>query len=385
MSERSKIADGSVSRRGDRWLAQLPPSMGRAGKILDTEDDARLWLRQQTLLRTLGVTAPREGARLTVSELIDQWLSAHDIKETTREDYRIRIDKHVKPKAFGALAISEVLPMHVDICIKDTPPNWTRVHVAKILKQFFEWAEGNRLTVGSPYRQSNASQMIRTRQRAAERRESVDNTWTPEQLVTFIEYESDPVYRDYWTFVAATGARRGEAIGMRWANLSADKGWCWLEDNITTAGNKIMNTGSPKNHKRRKAYFGPVVSKVLLARRDDQDAHRATTDGKWSGDWVFDRRRGKGPRFFPGVHLAPATVTQRFNRQAKELGLPELGGPHGLRRAFATMAEIEGFRPSVLVAAMGHAPDTTGMYTKASVADLEALAARLADLILPHG
>lgn len=384
MQDTSRIPTGSVGRRGGRWLAQLPPSMGRKGKIHDTEAEARLWLRQRILTEMLGIQGPERAARLTVSELIDSWLDLADLAESTRIDYRIRTDRRVKPQLLGSMAIGDVLPMHINACLQAAPANWTRIHVAKILSPFFAWAEVNRFTVGNPYRQSDAKSICKKQRKRNQKRDSSETAWTPEQLVTFVEHESDPVFRDYWVFVAATGARRGESIGARWSNMHAAEGWCLLADNITTAGNAIIHGDAPKNGETRKAYFGPVVAKMLLARHDDQEAYRAGHTS-WSGDWVFDRRRGKGPRFFPGVHLAPATVTARFNRQAKELGLPYLAGPHGLRRTFSTIAEAERFLPSVRTKAMGHTPDIHGLYPKPSVTDMQALAERLAELILPNG
>jgi integrase len=389
VSERPAVP-GSVSARGKRWLAQLPPSMGRRGKIHDTEIEAWLWLQSEVAKKTLGIREPTDDpGQVLVGTLIDKWLAGHTLKESSRGDYRIRIDKHIKAHALGLIPIGDVRGMDVDQALSSTPMNWTRIHVAKILSTFFDWAENNRFTVGNPYRQSQAKRTCQLTYRVVERRESSDSVWTPEQFVTFVEHESDPVYRDYWVFVAATGARRGESIGARWSNMHTVDGWCWLADNITTAGNEIIHSDTPKNWKRRKAYFGPVVSKMLLARKDEQEAYRMASSRamrtEWTTDWVFDRRRGKGPRFFPGVHLAPATVTQRFNRQADELGLPHLAGPHGLRRTFATIAETEGFRPAVLTAAMGHTPDIHGLYPKAVESDMQHLAAHLADLILPNG
>lgn len=362
--------------------------MGRRSKMHDTEVDAWLWLQAEVAKRTLGIS-DSAADRISVGTLIDRWLTIHTLKETSRIDYRIRIDKHIKGHALGSIPIGDVRGMDIDEALSATPMNWTRIHVAKILGPFFNWAENNRFTVGNPYRQSQATRMCQLVYRTVERRESSDTVWTPEQFVMFVEHESDPVYRDFWMFVAATGARRGESIGARWSNVHIVEGWCWLADNITTAGNEIIHSDTPKNWKRRKAYFGPVIGKMLLARRDEQDAYRLSCPRSrgttWASDWVFDRRRGKGPRFFPGVHLAPATVTQRFNRQTAELGLPHLAGPHGLRRTFATIAETEGFRPAVLTAAMGHTPNIHGLYPKAAETDMHALAARLAELILPAG
>lgn len=380
MTDRRGIL-GSVSARGDRWLAQLPPSLGRRGKLRDTEDAAWQWLREENAKATLGLTGGVEPQRTPVAELIRVWLAGKIIKETTRIDYQIRIDTHVAPHPVGALAIGDVLGMHVDKILKDTPPNWTRIHVAKILSSFFEWAEGNRFTVGNPYRQSQAKTMCQLMYRSVEPRDSTENVWTPEQLLAFIRHEPSPVYRDYWMFVAATGARRGEAIGATWPNIHAEAGWCWLADNVSMAGREIVRSETPKNWKRRKAYFGPIIGEMLLARKAEQDAYRESQPA-WADSWVFDRRRGWGPRFRPGTHLAPATVTERFNRHARELGLPPLAGPHGLRRTFATVAEEGGFKPSVRTAALGHTPDIGGRYTKASEADMRAFAERLAALLL---
>jgi integrase len=375
---------GSVSRRKDgRWLAQLPPSMGRRSKVHDDEDSGWLWLRQENAKATLDVG--RDGknpARVLVKDLIEVWLAAVLLKETTLIDYRKCIAAHVNSSPFGALTVGEVRGMDIDKLLQAAPKNWTRLHLSSILSTFFDWAENNRFTVGNPYRQSDAKRIGQITKRTLERRASSDIAWTPEQLVLFIAHEPCVVYRDYWIFVAATGARRGEAIGARWPNIHPAEGWGWLQDNVTTAANKTIYSDTPKNWKRRRTYFGPVVGQMLLARKKEQEKHKATC-GTWSGDWVFDRRNGKGKTFHHGTHLSPGSVTNRFNRHTAELGLPSLAGPHGLRRTFATIAEAEGFNPSALTKALGHTPSLQNLYPKASESDMLRLAARLTELILP--
>jgi integrase len=355
----------------------------RRSKTHDTEAEAWDWLGQEDAKRILGIVSDVEASRDTVSQLIDRWLAGHaTLAETTRIDYKVRIDKHIKGHPLGSIRAMDVRGMHVTECLKATPENWTRIHVGKILSTFFTWTDDNHLTWGNPYRQSQGRNMLKAVGRITDPRDGTSNTWTPEQFVTFVAHDGDPVYRDFWVFLAATGARRGEGIGLRWANVNAVEGWCWLADNVTTAGREVIRSVMPKNGTRRKAYFGPVIGKMLLARHDEQSAYLAAR-GCTPTEWVFDRRRGKGPRFFPGVHLAPMTVTERFNRHTAELGLPSLSGPHGLRRTFATLIEIEGFRPSVVTAAMGHRPDMTGRYTKATDEDMRDVAERLTDLLLP--
>lgn len=383
MAERP-IIRGSVSPRGKRWLAQLPPSLDRRSRIVDSEEAGWQWITTETLKSQLAVGDSATAPRFTVSDLMAIWLEQKlTLKNATRENWTWLIDKCVRRHGLGAMPIADVLPMHVDGCLSSAPPNWTRLNAARVLSLFFDWAENNRFTVGNPYRLSQAKRICQVTRSGLERRASTENVWTPAQLVAFIEHEPCEVFRDLWMFIAATGARRGEACGLRWSNVDIAGGSCWLQDNVTRAGSKVFVEARPKNGKRRKAYFGTTIGGMLAARKAEQGAYRAQC-GTWQGDWVFDRRRGRGPSFTPGVYLLPKVVTDRFNRIAAQLSLPPLSGPHGLRRTFATIASHEGFSPSNRIDALGHTPNVSEGYVKSSEAEMRELAERLAKLVLPQ-
>lgn len=375
---------GSISPRDGKFLAQLPPRLGRRSRLVDTYDEAARWLDEELARDLLGIHAS-SGATSGVSlrHAVTTWLEGSLLEDSTRSDYQYRIDRFIHAHPVADLDMTAVLPMHVDDMLMRAPANWTRIHLAKVLSQFFSWTESNHITAGSPYRMSRAKAIVKVTAAGLERRESSDETWTPEELVTFLGHEPDLVYRHYWAFVAATAARRGEAIGLRWSNTHIDAGWCWLEDNVTEAGSKVI-IGLPKNHKRRKAYFGPTIAAMLRLRQQEQEEYRATCP-TWKGDWVFDRRRGKGKGFHLGVHLAPSTVTARFNRHADQLGLRDIAGPHGLRRTWATIAEDNNVKFPVRRDSMGHSPHfkegMTGSYVKSKPADLAACARTLDDLL----
>lgn len=391
MSERPKIK-GSVSKRGEKFLAQLPPSQGRRGKTFDDEGDAWAWLALEGSKVTLNIPDP-EPAPITagrVGELVLTWLRHRErsgsVKESTlRKEYYLTA-RHIIDAPLGRLPIEAVLGMHVDDCLMTTPANWTRVEVASVMSAFFGWAENNQLTKrGNPYRQSSGKDMCKAVRRTNPPKVSTETAWTPEQLITFIAAEKDRVLRDFWIFVAATGSRRGEAVGLRWSRTDTAAGWCDLKDNVTTQGSEIVYISSPKNWKPRRIYFGKAVGEVLAARRAEQDSHKAGYGSLWSDDYVFDRRRGYGSRFYPGIHMDPTNLTRRFNTRVERLKLPALGGPHGLRRTFATIAERRGHHRSVREAALGHTPDLPGLYTKVSEDELRALAEDMSNLILPNG
>jgi integrase len=47
-------------------------------------------------------------------------------------------------------------------------------------------------------------------------------TWTGDQLRRFLGFIADDRYVTPWIFLATTGCRRGECLGLRWTDLDLD-------------------------------------------------------------------------------------------------------------------------------------------------------------------
>lgn len=395
VSKRSK-GQGSIIKRGEgSYQALLPPAVSRAlyGKdrhsatFRDTEQ-AQAWINREAaraVLRTDG-NEPRERREATLGALLAAWLDEKDglLSETTLGNMRRDAKNHITAHSHGSLRVYRLAPSHIEMIVRDTPENWTRVRVSEILSVFCEWMFDNGWTDIDLYKRSGAAAYVTRFRDEAEPGDQLSNTWTPEQLTLFLEAERSPVYRDYWMLIAATGPRRGEGVGLTWSNTFPDERWCWLEKNVVMAEGRVVVRRRPKNRKRRKAYFGPSIEAMLGERRTEQDAYRSTQES-WAGDWVFDRRRGWGNGYAPGVHLRPASVTWRFGALAESLDLPDISGPHGLRRTYATLLDHLRVRGAVRRALLGHGPaNTTERYEKASEPELREVAEQV-DAILFGG
>ncbi|MEV0269643.1 site-specific integrase [Hamadaea sp. NPDC050747] len=386
-----------MSQRGDdKWLAQLPPSMGRRGKIKPSEEEAWQWLREEHARATLGIREPEEhGSSALLRDLVWVWYEGASLAETTASDWKYRIKAEMLPAPIMDKAAKDAKPMDIDQALQLTPENWTRIHTANLWRRFCEWLEANDFTTRNLYARSDAKRILAVQRAKLEPKEAVENTWTPEEFAAFLAHEGDPVMRDYWVTAAATAGRRGEVIGMRWPLVDTEGGWCWLEDNVTTADGREVRRDSPKGYRRRKAYFGRFIGLVLEKRRQEQEAYRQIV-GDWDpSEWVFDRRKTRftrAPGFRHGMHLSPSTVTSRFSRHARELGLPPLAGPHGLRRTWNTLAEEDGIRFSVRRDFMGHSKkrdprggtSVTSLYGKSNDRELLSAADRIVQLLLPE-
>jgi integrase len=385
------VEEKGVYQRADtgRWVAALPDSIARQlGGPRSRQFEGRLeavqWRRVQMARAVLG-----QGAVSTddspVADHMAVWMAGLANGPTAKHNKQALIDRFVTGTPFGDRATAATLPMHIDEVMAAAPPNLTRVHLATLLSVFFRWAYNNNIVAANPYPRSQADTMRTHTKRmcANERKPSTDRAWTLEQLYTFLDAETDPLYLALWETYAATGERRGEGVGLRWEHTDLDAHEARLVDNIVVAGGTTINTYSPKNGVRRRSYFGPYLAGVLEARRAEQQAYKATcltwaryTDehgqSTREADWVFDRRQSRSLHYVPpGTHLHPGTVYERFHRLTGRAGLPELSGPHGLRRTFATLIDNhEDIRSGVLVGALGHTPDVSLGYARATPDEL---------------
>ena len=369
--------DGNLT---DRWTGQLPDSRGRGSKTFDSEAEANQWLLLEDSRYNLGIIVGTgvTAVGTTLTDLIGQWLGDHAMEDTTRTGYRILIDRFIVGSDIGGMPMSDLRPLHVTMLVKSTPMNWTRKQFAKILRTFFKWAAANDFTGKDLYVQSDVDQVLKKLRPVLQekRRPETDAVWEPKEFRRLLEHESDPVYRDVWCFYACTGGRRGEGVGLRRSALFLDEGWCWVQDNVTPVGDELFHQKRPKNGARRKAFLAPTMVELLGLRLADQDAYRQRSATWVKDDYVFDRRQGRSRKrlLTPGTHLLPQTVTQRFNRLTKQCGLPLIGGPHGLRRTYATIIDDAGYTKRERQAAMGHTPDYVDNYVKVLEAKLREIA-----------
>ena len=58
------------------------------------------------------------------------------------------------------------------------------------------------------------------------------HTWTGPQLAAFIERTANDRYGPAWFFLATTGCRRGEALGLRWSDLDLDEGFASIRQQV---------------------------------------------------------------------------------------------------------------------------------------------------------
>jgi integrase len=154
----------------------------------------------------------------------------------------------------------------------------------------------------------------------------------------------------HWTaylVLATTGLRRGEALGLRWADLDLDGARASIRQTVIAVKHTAL-LGTPKTAKGRRTVT--LESGTVTARREHrrrQAAERLQMGAGWTDtDLVFCH--------VDGTMLHPERFTRGFFDAVRRLELPPIR-LHDLRHGWATLALQAGVHPKVVQERLGHA------------------------------
>ena len=353
---RNEYGKGSVTKRGDKYLAQLylgrDPVTGKhryTSKTFTAKDKARDWLRDEQAKRR-----PVETAE-TVAAILDAWLThqrhRHEvldkISESTLTWYESAVKVHLRD-TIGTMAADEVTSADIARVLTDRmkrggpkgrPLGKSSIRrLSIVLRAAFKYAVGEGWLARSPADQIELPKMETTK--------SEERVWPIADVRRFLDATAGTDYGVLWRVLAVTGLRRGEALGLTWAGVVfADIGDSSV--NVTRAYTVLKGRpvwSEPKTDKsRRRVPIDTATATMLEAVRDRQ---REAFGPDWSDTFpVFSR-----PDLVP---FHPNEVTRTFQRTARELGLPAIG-PHGLRHSVATELGEQGVPLTVVSKLLGH-------------------------------
>lgn len=157
--------------------------------------------------------------------LYDEWLPALkvDVEPTTYNTCREHVDNYVAPW-LGDMPVSAItMRMLKEFYQELLQTHWRRSEARLLSKGsvtrihgVVSWSLQGLVEAGRL--PANPAWGARPRTKKSERYEPV--TWTPEELCDFLEYSKDDELAAVWSVLALTGMRRGEALGLRWFDLS---------------------------------------------------------------------------------------------------------------------------------------------------------------------
>lgn len=355
-----KLRDGVV-KRGSTWsyvVRVRDPETGESRPRwvggFATEDDAKAARDEARVKARRGEYIDRNT--ITVAEYLAEWIEGHavEIKPHTFKGYRDMIRLYITPR-IGTLRLQALRPSAITKFYRDLLTNGAKrggplaantvKHVHTVLRKALTDAVlVDELLPNNPAERAKLPRVPST---------EPGMVWTPAQLRAFLDTASDHRLFAFFHLAAYTGARRGELLNLRWADVDLDKPQIHITGTAAVIDRQRVE-GTTKSGRSRVVSLASTTVKVLKAHRARQDEDRLKVGEAWRGStYVFTT--GWGDPLFPDTpsSLMPKLI-ETHNKQNPRAQLPH-ARLHDLRHIHATTLLLAGVPVHVVAARLGHA------------------------------
>jgi integrase len=344
------------------WYFQFaPPGSTRQNQNLITESGfatkqeataAEVVRRNEELLRqaaTGGVVAPMPTTlAMLLAEFMKQY-AQENLAPKTVERYR-EMAEYLSPELL-AMNMTEITPLHLS-------REWTRLlkcggharksktprpmkpktvrNIAGLLSSAFVRAIKWGLATTNPVTHSDLPKV----------RKRIGMALLPSEQDRLTQCATGPwCLPAFLDVAAATGARRGEVLALRWSDVKEmvvliDRSLCQTRDGLV-----FKNT---KTEEPRKVELPPSMVACLDAHRLRQDEFRRQfgPDYRRDLDLIFANPDGSP--------LMPNSISSTVSRLCRRLGLPKGASLHVLRHSHASLLLADGVDLATVSARLGH-------------------------------
>src|SRR5262245_21896393 len=177
--------------------------------------------------------------------------------------------------------------------------------------------------------------------------------WTAEQLRAFLDYTADSSYLPAWLFLATSGCRRGECLGLRWHDVDLDNSTAVIARQVVALDHRVILKDYPKTKRPHLIRLDSGTVAMLRRHRTDQAEMKLRLgSGYDDGGYVFCQFDGR-PYHPERFSREFARNQQYFNRDRPGRALPAIS-LHGLRHTWATLALTAGIDIKIVSERLSH-------------------------------
>ena len=346
---------GHIRRRGARsWELKFDVGVDAKGNrktryssFKGTKRDAEI-----ELARLVAQNASGEGidpSKVTVLEFLERWerdWATTNVGLKTLERYRGLLKLYVKPR-IGAMRLQKLRAVHLNELYtallrsggQDGRPLSPRSvgHVHRVLHRALghaaTWAlvQQNVASLVSPPPVPDGEIII----------------LTEEQIGATLHYLQGRTLRPIVSFLLGTGARRGEALALRWSDIDFQKNVVRIERSLEQTKGSLRIKSPKTKHGRRSISISPWLAAELKSHRARQDERRLALGlGRAPDDMtVFARWNGE--------LRSPSRLSQSF---ADVMDVLEIDCTlHGLRHTHVSQLIASGLDVLTISRRIGHA------------------------------
>jgi integrase len=330
------------ARTGGGWRYQVMHDGQRLRTDGRTKSDARTAMKE--LITRMDAGVPPRDARITVAAWMSEWrrvqLEARPRKPTTKATYNTLSRLHIEPETVGKIPLDKLKASDVDRLLirlraKGLSESSVR-QVYHVLRLALSDAVRDNLLARNPVELVDRP--------VAPRREA--RYLSPAEMVRLLEAAKDSRYYPVLALIAATGVRRGEALGLHWADVDLVGATMQVRGTLARVGGELIVTETKTTKSRRTIELAPEVVDLLARHKDTQEAEARRAANKWSDtDFVFTTETGNpvdGRNLFRTMQAA-----------ASKAGIKDVG-IHTLRHSMASALMDAGANIKVVSDLLGH-------------------------------
>lgn len=298
--------------------------------------------------------APSRGT-VTVGEFLARtWMpnKRRHVRATTAYRYAWFIERYINP-AIGDIPMRRLRADHLDDLYEHLATSGGRQGTGLAPKTIAEVHVIVRAALDDGVAREIVSRNVACHLRSRRRptAQSTARSWTAQELHQFLGAASPQRLYPALHLAAHTGMRRGEVVGLRWADLDTARSRLSISRSLQNVGGKPVEFGVKTRTSRRTVELDRHTLDVLVRwrRRLQRDRLPHGPD-----DWMFCNSNGR--------FLNPESLTQLFDRIVKRSELPRIRF-HDLRHTHASLLVADGVAIKVVSERLGHAHPAFTMHT----------------------
>jgi len=339
---------------GHAWQVVVEKGMEANGKrqriyrnVRGTKTEAQKVLA--SLLTELDNGTYVEPDKITLSEYLRDWMQTYveaNLSPTTVDSYGINMEKHIIPH-IGRILLQELKPMHLQKFYKvmlesgrsDGKGGLSAKSVRYIHRNIYEALE-------HAVRMQMISRNVAALVTLPKVKPYKAKVYTEDQLVVLMRAAQGTEMELLIALAVALGLRRGELLGLRWADIDFENKTLTVSNNLVQTMKGSVNK-DPKSESSNRTIDLPESLIVLLKKHKKiQSENRLLLGSSYKTDGHVCCK-ADGSSYCPGYY------SKKFKKFLKEKGLSHIR-LHDLRHSNATLMLKYGVQPKVASSRLGH-------------------------------
>ena len=337
---RRAAGEGSVFKRGNRWVAQVGPVKNRETKYFDTQREANEWRQKRNEQRRQGLNI--SGSKVPLSKFLDDWLIVvkTSVRPNTYAQYTQIVHQHINP-SLGGILLRDLQPHQVQKLYTDKLAEGTSPRTTRLIHSVLHAALNHALKLGLVIR--NVSDAV-TLPKVSHKEMKVLDDYEVRLLIQTAECTQMEAL--FWIAIT-TGMRIGEILGLKWKDFDRNSGNIQIKRQVQRRKGEGLVFCPPKSASGvRVIKLGKMTVEKLIEHRNKQHQERMLAGEKWQDyDLIFTSPIG--------TPLDVSNVHKVYKSCLKAAGLPNIRF-HDLRHTAATLMLQQGINPKVVQERLGH-------------------------------